>query len=288
MDLRCDHPWPPYDALQVTTATHRDGDVAARVAVRFDELFESLRLIRADLRRAAGGRHRAPSSGLPPDAPVGAGWVEGWRGEVFVALELERRRATHPALPLPRSVVAELAGARACGDRQHRSRLSADQQVLQPQLFGARPVSRARQILGRCGSIRQIARTGIRSEAPPRRRRAAGRGRADPARAARHPRPGAGDPPGRRRLVQRLRAGDPRARQPLLQPRGPGHPFVASPRHADLLLVTGPVSRHMELALRAHLRGDARPPSWSSRSATAAATAASSARATPAAAASRT
>ena len=26
--------------------------------------------------------------------------------------------------------------------------------------------------------------------------------------------------------------------------------FVASPRHADLLLVTGPVSRHMETALR--------------------------------------
>ncbi|MDT3679401.1 MAG: formate hydrogenlyase [Burkholderiaceae bacterium] len=26
--------------------------------------------------------------------------------------------------------------------------------------------------------------------------------------------------------------------------------FVASPRHADMLLVTGPVSRHMELALR--------------------------------------
>lgn len=26
--------------------------------------------------------------------------------------------------------------------------------------------------------------------------------------------------------------------------------FVASPRHADLLLVTGPVSRHMEIALR--------------------------------------
>ncbi len=26
--------------------------------------------------------------------------------------------------------------------------------------------------------------------------------------------------------------------------------FVASPRHADMLLVTGPVSRHMEVALR--------------------------------------
>ena len=31
---------------------------------------------------------------------------------------------------------------------------------------------------------------------------------------------------------------------------GMGFRFVASPRHADMLLVTGPVSRHMEVALR--------------------------------------
>jgi Ni,Fe-hydrogenase III small subunit len=31
---------------------------------------------------------------------------------------------------------------------------------------------------------------------------------------------------------------------------GLGFRFVASPRHADLLLVTGPVSRHMETALK--------------------------------------
>ena len=31
---------------------------------------------------------------------------------------------------------------------------------------------------------------------------------------------------------------------------GLGIRFVASPRHADMLLVTGPVSRHMEIALR--------------------------------------
>ena len=31
---------------------------------------------------------------------------------------------------------------------------------------------------------------------------------------------------------------------------GLGIKFVASPRHADLLLVTGPVSRHMEVALK--------------------------------------
>ena len=31
---------------------------------------------------------------------------------------------------------------------------------------------------------------------------------------------------------------------------GLGIQFVASPRHADMLLVTGPVSRHMEIALK--------------------------------------
>src|SRR6187397_3202687 len=37
---------------------------------------------------------------------------------------------------------------------------------------------------------------------------------------------------------------------PLYNLEGLGIRFVASPRHADLLLVTGPVSRHMELALK--------------------------------------
>ncbi|THF60297.1 NADH-quinone oxidoreductase subunit B family protein [Pseudothauera rhizosphaerae] len=37
---------------------------------------------------------------------------------------------------------------------------------------------------------------------------------------------------------------------PLYNIEGLGIKFVASPRHADLLLVTGPVSRHMEEALR--------------------------------------
>ncbi len=36
---------------------------------------------------------------------------------------------------------------------------------------------------------------------------------------------------------------------PLYNLEGLGIRFVASPRHADLLLVTGPVSRHMEIAL---------------------------------------
>ena len=37
---------------------------------------------------------------------------------------------------------------------------------------------------------------------------------------------------------------------PIYNIEGLGIRFVASPRHADMLLVTGPVSRHMEAALR--------------------------------------
>jgi Ni,Fe-hydrogenase III small subunit len=37
---------------------------------------------------------------------------------------------------------------------------------------------------------------------------------------------------------------------PIYNAESLGIRFVASPRHADMLLVTGPVSRHMEVALR--------------------------------------
>jgi Ni,Fe-hydrogenase III large subunit/Ni,Fe-hydrogenase III component G len=87
-DLRCDHAWTPYDELNTAMATHRQGDVAARVAVRFDELFESLRLIRAICSDLPEGKARTamPRSGKPAQ---GIGWMEGWRGEVLVALELD-------------------------------------------------------------------------------------------------------------------------------------------------------------------------------------------------------
>ena len=86
-DVRCDHDWGPYDQLQVAMATQRAGDVAARVAVRFDELLESLRLIRRICSGLPEGASCAElgASGVPT---VGMGWVEGWRGEVLVALEI--------------------------------------------------------------------------------------------------------------------------------------------------------------------------------------------------------
>ena len=87
-DLRCDQRWAPYDALAVRIATRAEGDVAARVNVRFDEVFESLRLIRALCTSLPGGATHAELA-LPAGARFGAGRVEGWRGEVFVALELD-------------------------------------------------------------------------------------------------------------------------------------------------------------------------------------------------------
>jgi len=86
-DLRCDHAWPPYDGLGVRIATQRGGDVAARVNVRFDEVFESLRLIRALCAGLPGGVVQADMPS-PATGAIGAGWIEGWRGEVLVALEL--------------------------------------------------------------------------------------------------------------------------------------------------------------------------------------------------------
>jgi Ni,Fe-hydrogenase III large subunit/Ni,Fe-hydrogenase III component G len=85
MDLRLDAPCPPYDSIEVNVAAQRNGDVAARVNVRFEEVFESLRLIRRIVEGMPSGEVRIP---LPaaPDGAFGIGCVEGWRGEVMVAL----------------------------------------------------------------------------------------------------------------------------------------------------------------------------------------------------------
>ena len=86
-DMRCDHPFAPYSELHVKMASHHRGDVGARAAVRFDEVFESIRLIRQMLGALPSGPVQCELT-LPAKPTKGAGWVEGWRGEVFVALEL--------------------------------------------------------------------------------------------------------------------------------------------------------------------------------------------------------
>ena len=86
-DLRVQFPPVPYDALDVRMATHRNGDVAARVTVRFEEVLESLDLCAAILDRLPRGDIRGDLP-VPLEGSVGLGWVEGWRGEVLIALEV--------------------------------------------------------------------------------------------------------------------------------------------------------------------------------------------------------
>lgn len=86
-DVRANVRPAPYDEVAVKAVVDARGDVAARVAVRFAEIDESLRLMRALLADL-------------PDGPIvvdmapamthsrGVGWVEGWRGDVLVALDI--------------------------------------------------------------------------------------------------------------------------------------------------------------------------------------------------------
>jgi Ni,Fe-hydrogenase III large subunit len=85
-DLRCDLPCTPYTEIAVTKIGRTTGDVASRVAVRFDELQESSRVIEHLLARLPAGRCKE-SVPLPPTGSLGIGLIEGWRGPVLVALE---------------------------------------------------------------------------------------------------------------------------------------------------------------------------------------------------------
>src|SRR5690606_23290963 len=193
------------------------------------------------MRRAAGG------TGARRRRPARAGVGRGRPGRGLARRGLRRARARcrrrHTPLPLPRPVVAELAGGRARGDRQHRSRLPADQQVVQPQLFGTRPLM--------WKIARQIVRTGIRTEPAPQVATAPG---AEFDRIQRE----ILDVLGRALTLRVVDAGSCNGcelelhalHNPYYNVEGLGIRFVASPRHADMLLVTGPVSRHMAFALR--------------------------------------
>ena len=93
-------PPPPYAALGVRPVTDERGDVAARVAVRFDEITESLRLLRL---LAVG---MAAGDTLIEIAPVaggcGLGVIEGWRGEGLVGVQFDndgRLARVHPHDP---------------------------------------------------------------------------------------------------------------------------------------------------------------------------------------------
>ena len=97
-DLRADYPIPPWLQAPVRVASHIRGDVAARISVRFDEVSESMRLVRAFVDQLPLGEVRVPVAACP-GGRRGVGWVEGWRGEVLIALETAEASRIHRAHP---------------------------------------------------------------------------------------------------------------------------------------------------------------------------------------------
>ena len=97
-DLRAQFPPIPYDTLDVRIATHRNGDVAARVTVRFEEVMESLDLCWVILDRLPRGEIRTDLP-VPIDNSLGLGWVEGWRGEVLIAIQTGPNGSLHRVHP---------------------------------------------------------------------------------------------------------------------------------------------------------------------------------------------
>ena len=106
--------------------------------------------------------------------------------------------------------------------------------------------------------LRQLVRTGIVTEPPPEATVADATGATDVAEVAGRIPADILDILGQALAIRQVDAGSCNGceleihalNNPYYNLEGLGIKFVASPRHADLLLVTGPVSRHMEEALR--------------------------------------
>lgn len=85
-DLRANLPSAPYDRMELKSSMQTSGDVAARVAVRFDEIVASLRICCTLLENLAIGDVCTDVPYAQPDG-FGLGIIEAWRGPVIVVLE---------------------------------------------------------------------------------------------------------------------------------------------------------------------------------------------------------
>jgi len=80
-DVRRDHPFAAYGALQFSVPVFDAGDVYARTMVRVAEVRESVSLIKQALPHSLSGPLTAPLGSLPAFEPA-LGIVEGWRGAI--------------------------------------------------------------------------------------------------------------------------------------------------------------------------------------------------------------
>lgn len=81
-DPRRDAPYPPYDLVEINPCCRPTGDVRARLDVRYDEIYGSLKIIDQLLARLEPGPVLTEWQ-TPVPGSEGLGIVEGWRGEIF-------------------------------------------------------------------------------------------------------------------------------------------------------------------------------------------------------------
>jgi Ni,Fe-hydrogenase III large subunit len=87
-DVRRALPYEPYGSLAFATALKTQGDVDARVWVRFFEIEQSLSIIEQVLMALPGGALRAELPAPTGAAPEGLAIVEGFRGDVLAWVRL--------------------------------------------------------------------------------------------------------------------------------------------------------------------------------------------------------
>jgi Ni,Fe-hydrogenase III large subunit/Ni,Fe-hydrogenase III component G len=83
IDARVDHPYAAYDELETKVITHDGCDNWARVLVRVEEVFESIRLVREGLKRMPDGPIMTQFADEIPPGRQGVCTVEAPRGEAI-------------------------------------------------------------------------------------------------------------------------------------------------------------------------------------------------------------
>lgn len=87
-DVRKAVPYPPYDALRFEVPVRADGDVNARIWVRILEIEQSLSLIEQLIDQIPNGPARAEFASVTGHNRFGAALVEGFRGDIFVWVQI--------------------------------------------------------------------------------------------------------------------------------------------------------------------------------------------------------
>ena len=239
-DARRDHPYPPYDALSFKVPTRKAGDVNARIWVRIAEVGESLDLIEAMLARLASGPIVAPLPvlGVPCE---GFALVEAFRGDVFAHVRLagdgavarcHLRDASWFHWPLLEAAIEEniVADFPLCNKSFNGSysgwtfkMRNTLLQGLLPPLTEAAPEADDPELASLAAAVKEAAERTL----------------------------------GRSLAIRHVDAGSCNGCELEIHALDNafydierfGFRFVASPRHADVLLVTGPVTLNMREAL---------------------------------------